>query len=79
MNKIKVKLRVNTKIDNVLQSKVEQSQPEEVKKRSRPDRAKKLNDRKTRNETVVKSCLLKYIQGDNDIKKRNNYCYQKQS
>lgn len=37
-------------------------------KRKRPDRAKKLQDKKTNKETVVKCCLLKYLYGDSDTK-----------
>ena len=39
-------------------------------KRSRPDRAKKLEARKTQSETVVKSCLMKYIRCEAEDKKK---------
>ena len=39
-------------------------------KKKRPDRKKKLLDRKDKSETVVKSSLLKYIQGDDKIKSK---------
>jgi len=40
----------------------------EVKKRKRPDRSAKVIGRKEFSETVVKSSLLRYIQGDGDVK-----------
>jgi hypothetical protein len=40
----------------------------EIKKRS--DRSKKILDRKEKSETVVKSTLLKYLQGNVDTKKK---------
>ncbi|MFY8248446.1 MAG: hypothetical protein ACOVJ5_01960 [Gloeomargaritales cyanobacterium] len=38
----------------------------EKAKRTRPDRAAKLEARKTQSETVVKSCLLKHIIGSKE-------------
>jgi hypothetical protein len=41
---------------------------EAKEKRKRPDRKKKLEDRKSQVETVVKSALLKYLNGDESTK-----------
>ena len=38
------------------------------KKGKRPDKAAKILLRKTHQETVVKSCLIKYIQGNDEVK-----------
>jgi hypothetical protein len=38
-------------------------------KRIRPDRKDKLEKRKTHNERVVKSCLLRYLNGDMEKRK----------
>jgi hypothetical protein len=43
---------------------------EAKEKRKRPDRQKKLEDRKSSVETVVKSALLKYLQGDECTKEK---------
>jgi hypothetical protein len=53
---------------DIKKTKVKIKPKEDQPKRSRPDRAIKLKDRKEKNETVVKSSLLKYIQGDANIK-----------
>lgn len=57
--------------------KKKKENPEVKKKIERPDRQKKLEDRKSNVETVVKSALLKYLHGDNIIKKKINEAIQK--
>ncbi len=42
--------------------------PEPPDESKRPDRVEKLKKRKSHQETVVKSCLLKYLHGENDQK-----------